>query len=227
MPASCAGVNMAPACTGVPSASSNWPTAGTPSMRTCVAPAGVVTPTATLGPSSTASTVSGGSVVMVDLTFSGSWPASSSSCATSPGPPAGRDSAPGGATSEMRSTRKPGARSPASPPARPAAGAASASPLLMPSIARSASSVPALSTAATLASASSPSPSRAICTMASCAVSTTAPLCNVSPSLSARNMPSAPRTQACPQIAITSPTSVLLSIGMRIPCARAQIRDRE
>ncbi len=122
----------------------------------------------------------------------------------------------------IRSTRRPGARSPSAPPARPAAGAASLSPLLMASIALSASLVGVFAVALSGLAATVPPSSPLICTIASCAVSSNWPLCSVSPSLSTRNKPSAPRTQACPQIAITIPLSVLLSIGMRVPCARAQ-----
>jgi small subunit ribosomal protein S2 len=88
-------------------------------------------------------------------------------------------------TSTMRSTRRPGCRSPPSPPTRPAAGAPSRVPSA--AIARSRPSAGTVPTRGSTASAGS------ICTIPSCSVSNWSFGLTTSPTFSGRHTPSAPR----------------------------------
>ena len=186
-----AGVSTWPATTGVvPLASSSVPLDG---RATTVTP--VMTPSRSVPRSEIGRVLSSRPLALPGVATGGALPASgfcgATGCSVTLARSAAVTSAAAGVSvSTMRSTRRPGCRSP-SPPARPAPGVISISPS------------GGISTTRVPGDGSSVS-----CTMPSCVVRITSPRCTSSPSLSACILPSAPRSSAEPQRPVTLPWEV-------------------
>ena len=215
-----------PAVTGVPSAFCSWPTTGicvTVMTAAAPTPVGVCRPRLTLGPSSVASMMLDPAPIEMFACCRVGWPPATGGMKVEASAP-GSVRLAGVTFSVMRSTRRPGDRSPApSPPDTPAAVAACESGSFSALMTRSTSGVALAALAVTSAARATAAIAVALSsglswTMPFWVVRITSPLWTRSPSLSRCILPSVPRMWAVPQIPVTLPWNVWTMVGMEWPC---------